>query len=137
MLLKSAKPMSQIKHFFLIGIFGFIGNSIFSQSNFYTKAKAILPVVDSLSPLEISKPSNEKYDYFADSTVKLNTIFNLIFQKQSKSKHGLIQQSDALTILSSFCATNSSSLFSKKGKRRLGRIKRMKRVLYNCKKLMD
>ncbi len=77
----------------------------FSQQSFYELGKKNIPLRDSLFSFEGSKSSGD-FDYFSDSTLKINDLFNYLLIQANKNKQDAFQQSIALMNLAKFSSTS-------------------------------
>lgn len=122
--------MHRIKSCFFL--YFFFVCSAYSQQSFYEMGKKSIPLRDSLVPFTGSKSSGA-FDYFSDSTLRINELFNHLLIQTNKNKLDVFQESIALSNLATFAST-SQSLFSEDSKRKAAKTKRVKQILYNCKK---
>lgn len=106
----------------------------FSQSEFIQEACYHLPRKDSLFVFESGFVGIGKYNYYQDSTTKLELMLNELLRKGNRNRADTLKQSLVLTQLSTLCVKRIQSIMPTKTKRKRSLEKRIRRIFFgsNC-----
>lgn len=106
----------------------------YSQAEFIREARYHLPRIDSLIAFETGFTASGKYDYFQDSTTKLELMMNELIQKGNRNRADTLKQSLVLTQLSTLCVKRIHTLMPSKTTRKKSLEKRIRRIFFgsNC-----
>jgi hypothetical protein len=121
----------QIKLLFCLVI---LSGLSYSQAEFIQEARYHLPRKDSLIAFEFGFTGSGKYDYYQDSTAKLELMVNELLRKGNKNKADTLKQSLVLTQLSTLCVKRIHTLMPSKTSRKKSLEKRIRRIFFgsNC-----
>lgn len=106
----------------------------YSQAEFIREARYHLPRKDSLIAFESGFTGSGKYDYYQDSTTKLELMMNELIRKGNKNRVDTLKQSLVLTQLSTLCVKRIHTLMPSKTTRKKSLQKRIRRIFFgsNC-----
>nr|WP_294861540.1 hypothetical protein [uncultured Fluviicola sp.] len=102
----------------------------YSQAEFIQEARYHLPRKDSLVVFESGFTDSGKYDYFQDSTMKLELMINELLRKGNRNKVDTLKQSLVLTQLSTLCVKRIHTLVPGKASRKKSLEKRIRRIFF-------
>lgn len=121
----------QIKLLFCLVI---LSGLSYSQAEFIREARYHLPRTDSLMAFESGFTASGKYDYFQDSTTKLEEMMNELIRKGNRNRADTLKQSLVLTQLSTLCVKRIHTLIPTKTARKKSLEKRIRRIFFgsNC-----
>ena len=107
---------------------------LFSQSEFIREARYHLPRKDSLFAFESALSVTGKYNYFSDSTERVELMINGLLKKGNRNRTDTLKQSLVLTQLATLCVKRIHTLMPKKTKRKKSLEKRIRRIFFgsNC-----
>lgn len=88
----------------------FLSNLSFSQSEFIVEARYHLPRKDSLFEFESGFSGSGEYNYFSDSTLQLEFMFNKLLKKGNRNRTDTLKQSLVLTQLATLCMKRIPSI---------------------------
>jgi hypothetical protein len=111
-----------------------LSNLSYSQAEFIQEARYHLPRKDSLIAFESGFSASGKYDYYQDSTLKLELMMNTLLRKGNKNRVDTLKQSLVLTQLSTLCVKRIHTLMPTKTSRKKSLQKRVRRIFFgsNC-----
>lgn len=118
----------------LLFCFVILSGLSYSQAEFIREARYHLPRTDSLIVFETGFTASGKYDYFQDSTTKLELMMNELIRKGNRNKADTLKQSLVLTQLSTLCVKRIHTLMPGKTTRKKSLEKRIRRIFFgsNC-----
>ncbi|WP_341906434.1 hypothetical protein [Fluviicola taffensis] len=105
-----------------------------SQAEFIREARYHLPRTDSLITFESGFTGSGKYNYYEDSTMKLELMMNELIRKGNRNRTDTLKQSLVLTQLSTLCVKRIHTLMPTKTARKKSLQKRIRRIFFgsNC-----
>jgi len=118
----------------LLFCFVILSGLSYSQAEFIREARYHLPRTDSLMAFESGFTVSGKYDYFQDSTTKLEGMINELMRKGNRNRVDTLKQSLVLTQLSTLCVKRIHTLMPTKTARKKSLKKRIRRIFFgsNC-----